>query len=66
MGIPFKENFLAPYHVLRKKLRMSIKKPTWPSGEYCWLVEIALKFNSQQDPKDFALDKKNSDSSFPY
>ena len=38
---------------------MSIKKPSWPSGEDCRLVEIALKFDSQQDPKDFALDKEN-------
>jgi hypothetical protein len=37
---------------------MSIKKPSWPSDEDCRLVEIALKFDSQQDPKDFALDKK--------
>ena len=38
---------------------MSIKKHSWPSGEDCLLVEIALKFDSQQDPKDFALDKEN-------
>ena len=38
---------------------MSIKKPAWPSGEDCRLVEIALKFYSQQDPKDFTLDKEN-------
>jgi hypothetical protein len=37
---------------------MSIKKPTWPSGEDCRPVEITLKFDSQQDPKDFALDKQ--------
>ena len=36
---------------------MSIKKPSWPSGEDCRLVEIALRFDSQQGPKDFALDK---------
>jgi hypothetical protein len=33
------------------------KKPTWPSGEDYRLVEIALKFDSQQD-SNFALDKK--------
>ena len=63
MGVPFKENFLAPYHVLRKSyswnLMMSIKKLSWPSGKDCWLVEIVLKFDSQQNPKDFAPDKEN-------
>ena len=38
---------------------MSIKKFLWLSGEDCLLVEIALKFDSHQDPNDFALDKEN-------
>jgi hypothetical protein len=42
-----------------RNLIISIKKPSWPSGEDCRLVEIDLKFDSQQDPKDFALEKEN-------
>jgi hypothetical protein len=38
---------------------MYIKKPSWPSGEDCRLVGITLKFGSQQDLKDFALNKEN-------
>ena len=38
---------------------MSIKKPSWMSDEDCRLVEIALKFDSLHDPKDFTLDKEN-------
>uniref|UniRef100_A0A914BVX5 Uncharacterized protein n=1 Tax=Acrobeloides nanus TaxID=290746 RepID=A0A914BVX5_9BILA len=34
------------------------RKTLWPNGEDYWFVEIALKFDSQQDPKDFVLDKE--------
>ena len=56
------ENFsaMSPGHWAHLRLfeKVSLKKPSWPSGEDCRLVEIDLKFDSQQNPKDFALDKK--------